>query len=251
MLVRLDRVEDELLSGLSRILCYPHPEEQEVLSRISELRSLDIESLVFKGRTILFGIPVLGKGNVGVVVCCVCRGVERALKIRRVDADRGTMRHEAEMLAGANKVLVGPKLLGSTENFIIMQLVEGTSITEWIGRSDKGEDLKRLLRELLEQCRRLDEVRVDHGELSKAYRHVMVDSLNHPHIIDFETASTNRRPSNLTSTIHYLFYSKENSRRIQQVIGEIDGDTLRTKLRQYKTECNAQSFKEILMFLDL
>lgn len=48
MLVRLDRVEDELLSGLSRILCYPHPEEQEVLSRISELRSWILNRLFLK-----------------------------------------------------------------------------------------------------------------------------------------------------------------------------------------------------------
>lgn len=41
-----------------------------------------------------------------------------ALKIRRTDADRSQMYHEADMLKKANSVDVGPKLLDVSENFL-------------------------------------------------------------------------------------------------------------------------------------
>jgi len=229
----------------SFILCYPHPMDSEVSSRIQELQSLGVEALVFRGRANLHGVPVLGKGHVGVVVVALRGGRECALKIRRVDADRGNMRREVEMLREANRVSVGPRLLGYTDNFILMELVEGKNLREWL-REAQGEGARRTLRDLLERCRRLDVAGIDHGELSRAHRHVIVTPPGEARIIDFETASTSRRVSNVTSIAHYLFFHRENSQILQRILGQMDLQVLRSKLKEYKKELTDEGFREIL-----
>lgn len=252
MLVPVEKIlEDSELKRISLVLCYPRPTDTEVSSRIKELRSLGVEALLFRGRTEISGAPVLGKGHVGVVVAALRGGRKLALKIRRVDADRETMHREAEMLRKANSVSVGPKLLDCTDNFLLMELVEGKNLRQWLGDETDAEQVRRVLRELLEQCRRLDEGGIDHGELSRAYRHVVVTPSGQTRIIDFETASTLRRTSNVTSIGHYLFFGKENSEAVQRVLGEIDLKELQSRLRSYKEEPTERSFREILRYARL
>jgi putative serine/threonine protein kinase len=251
MLVPVEKIQDSELKRISLVLCYPRPTETEVSSRIRELRSLGVEALLFRGRTEISGIPILGKGHVGVVVAALRGRQELALKIRRVDANRETMHVEAEMLRKANGVSVGPKLLNCTDNFLLMELIEGKNLQQWLGEETDAERVQQVLRELLEQCRRLDEEGIDHGELSRAHRHVVVTASGQARIIDFETASTLRRTSNLTSIAHYLFFGKENSAAIQRVLGEIDLKELQSRLRSYKEEPTEKSFREILRYARL
>ena len=252
MLVSIEKtLGDSEFKKVSLILCYPNPTAPDAFSRIEELRTLGVEALIFRGRTNIFGVPVLGKGHVGVVVAALCRGRELALKIRRVDADRENMRREAEMLRKANSLSVGPRLLGCSDNFLLMELVEGKNLREWLGGEMDAVQVRRVLRELLEQCRRLDEGGIDHGELSRAHRHVVVTASGQARVIDFETASTSRRVSNVTSIAHYLFFSKENSEAVQRVLGEIDVVGLRSKLGRYKKDSTEESFREILEYARL
>lgn len=252
MLILIDKIlEHHEYRKISHILCYPHPTDSAVFSRIEELRSLGVEALVFRGGTNLFGFSVLGKGHVGVVVAVLSGGRELALKIRRVDADRGSMRREVEMLKRANGVSVGPRLHGYTENLILMELLEGKNLREWLGEARGGEEVRRALRGLMERCRRLDAAGIDHGELSRAHRHVLITSSGETRVLDFETASTSRRVSNVTSISHYLFFHKENSENIQRILGEIDPQELRSKLREYKTNPTEEEFREILSLTHL
>lgn len=247
MLIPIDKIlEHHEYRKISLILCYPHPTDSEVFSRIEELRALGVEALIFKGGTSLFGVPVLGKGHVGVVVTALSGGRELALKIRRVDADRGSMRKEVEMLRRANGVSVGPRLLGYDDNFILMELVEGENLREWLGEARRGEEVRHGLRGLMGRCRRLDAAGIDHGELSRAHRHVLATPLGEIRILDFETASVSRRVSNVTSIAHYLFFHKEISETLQRILGEIDLQELRSKLREYKRNPTEEGFREIL-----
>lgn len=250
-MVPVNRILEDEFRKVSTVLCYPRPTDSEVSSRIKELQELGVDALLLRGRTKIAMIPVLGKGHVGVVVAAVHKGREVALKIRRVDADRETMHSEAEMLRKANSLSVGPQLLGRSDNFLLMELVEGKNLREWLGGEMDAVQVRRVLRELLEQCRRLDEGRIDHGELSRAHRHVVVTASGQARLIDFETASMSRRASNVTSIAHYLFFNKENSEAVQRVLGEIDVIGLQSKLGRYKKDPTEESFKEILEYAHL
>ena len=127
-----------------------------------------------------------------------------------------------------------------------MQFVEGNLLPEWLEKCRSKTRLRKVLREILEQCWRLDEAGLDHGELSHAPKHIIVDSVDEPFIVDFETASLNRKPSNVTSITQFLFISGAVAEKVVRKIGEKDKNAIIEALRRYKAERSRRSFEEIL-----
>lgn len=232
-----------------RVICYPRYDLRELRRRVKELKKLGVKAVEFAGGKTAFDVPVLGKGCVGIVIVALTDRGKVALKVRRVDADRAGMQREAEMLRRANAVGVGPRLLGTTKNFILMEFVEGTLLPQWVemleGRGTRSR-IRRVLREVLEQCWRLDESGLDHGELSRAPKHVIVDSSDNPCLVDFETASLHRRVSNVTSICQYLFIGSQAAKTIKKKIGEINREELIRALRTYKQQRTRENFEKTL-----
>jgi putative serine/threonine protein kinase len=231
------------------VLCYPKFSDREFEKRISELSGLGVSALRFQGSKEIFGTKVLGKGCVGIVVSAFRQNERVAVKILRTDAGRSSLEHEASMLKLANSVDVGPKLIDVSESFLVMEYVEGLLLPDWL-RGLKGRGKKRRLQEtlraLLEACYRLDQIGLDHGELSRAPKHVIVNAQDQPTIVDFETASNHRRPSNVTSISQYLFVGSDLSKLITRITGPIRRSALMTSLKQYKKDRNVENFQEII-----
>lgn len=242
--VPLEKLTDELYAT---ILCYPRPSKTELQKRLKELKRLSVSAVEFSGEKQVLNLHVLGKGCVGLVVKAYKAGGEAtAIKIRRVDADRSMMQHEAEMLKVANSAGVGPKLLDFSRNFLVMQFVDGDLFPKWLESCRGKTRLKKVLRDVLEQCWRLDSVGLDHGELSHAPKHIIVDRQDKPVIVDFETASLNRKPSNVTSIAQFLFINGVVAEEVNKKLGEKDKKALIEALRRYKTEKSRKNFEEIL-----
>jgi len=158
------------------------------------------------------------------------------------------MQREAEMLRIANSVEVGPRILRTSENFLLMELFKGELIEEWIGHLDSNRDqdlVKGILLDVLQQCYRLDSIGLDHGELSQARRHVLIDE-RRPRILDFETASTTRKPRNLSCLCQYMFVSGSVAQKIWRILGKTNLDQLRVALADYKQKKNLESYREAL-----
>ena len=115
----------------SRFLTYPSLDEREAKARIRELAAMGITSVRFGGPTLIGGVPILGKGCVGIVTGASIGEVPIALKIRRLDADRITMVGESRLLRIANSVDVGPRLITATRNFLAMELFDGLPLFKW------------------------------------------------------------------------------------------------------------------------
>jgi putative serine/threonine protein kinase len=233
------------------VLCFPICTEDELRSRICELRSLGVETLEFSGSASLFGVavPVLGKGFVGIVAIAHLNGEKVAVKIRRTDADRADLLHEAAMISKANTVGVAPKLVASSKNFLLMQLIDGDLLPNWLKTHTEKEAVKRVLGEVLEQCYRLDGAGLDHGELSKAPKHLLVDKSEKVFIVDFETSSIERRVSNVTAVCQYLFAGNSSASKIlAEVFGQKDRLGLIDVMRAYKKNRNRENFERLLHF---
>lgn len=245
-IVPVNRLLDEKYGS---ILCYPRFSPDEANRRITELKNLGVEAVEFTGKKVAFNLPVLGKGKVGIVLTAYAKTGRVALKIRRVDADRKDMTHEAEMLRKANEVRVGPQMIGVNHNFLLVEFVEGTILPEWVsnlrGRGAKKR-IRMVLLDVLQQCRRLDDVVLDHGELSRAPKHIIIDSQDRAHIVDFEAASTQRRPSNVTAICQYLFIGSQLARILRRKLGQIDTKVLVSTLQRYKFARTEQNFATIL-----
>ena len=236
----------------STILGYPKATRRELTNRISELKKLGIKGVSFTGEATLNNLHVLGKGYVGVVVLSKYKTKEVALKIRRIDSSRTEMYSEARLLRLANEVDVGPKLIASSKNFMIMEYLEGKKVINWIselkGRGSAAK-LKSVIKKILEDCYNLDKIHLDHGELSHIHKHVIVGkSIN---IIDFESASVNRRTSNVTSATQSIFIGSGIANLVKKIIKQPQKKRLITCLRKYKKDQSRKNFEAILRILGL
>ena len=242
-------IEQLVQEPYASVLCFPNPSKTELQSRLQELRSHGVEALEFSGAASLFGItiPVLGKGFVGIVVIAHVNGERVAVKIRRSDADRADLLHEATMLSKANSSGVAPKLMGASKNFLLMQLIDGSLLPNWLKTNKDASTVKRVLGEVLEQCFRLDQVGLDHGELSKAPKHLLLDKTEKVFIVDFETASLERRVANVTSVCQYLFAGNSSASKIlSEIFGEKNRLELIDVLKAYKKCRTRENFENLL-----
>jgi putative serine/threonine protein kinase len=228
-------------------ICYPQATPDEMRSRMEELKMLGVEAVEFSGRILASSMNVLGKGHVGVVTAAHTQNGRLALKMLRADSGRESLEHEAPMLAKANTVGAGPRLAAATKHFLLMQLIDGGPLEEWLASDRDTADVRRVLTEILEQCWRLDGIGLDHGGLVRAPKHILVDSSGAPFLVDFETASVLRNASNVTSVCHFLFLGESDVRtKLTGLIGERDGPELTAALRNYRKSRTRQSFEELL-----
>jgi putative serine/threonine protein kinase len=240
-----------LQSRYSRILTYPSTDPEEAKARIRELSEIGISALRFRGVTQIGGIPVLGKGCVGVVTQARLEGKLVALKIRRLDADRPSMNDEARLLRLANSVNVGPRLISATKNFLAMDLFQGIPLFRWAEHSrESGRAVKELVKRLLTCCFMLDSIGLDHGELSHAPKNVLVNRFDQPCIVDFESASTARRVANVTSLLQYFLFGRvSKTLHASQIFP--DRRNIVKALGEYKREGSVENFQGVLGALGL
>lgn len=245
-IISLKKLRDEKYAS---VLCYPRYNAQETAERIKELKRLGVKAIEFAGEKTAFNLHILGKGYVGIVAIAHTKTGPAAIKIRRVDADRTRMEHEAKMLAKANTVGIGPCLISASDNFLLMEFIQGQLLPDWVA-SLTGRGVKKrigqVLRGILEQCWKLDVLGLDHGELSRAPKHIIIDGEDKAHIVDFETASVNRRTSNVTSICQYFFLGSQLAKTIGKRLSVTSTNAIIRALRSYKLERSGQSFDKIL-----
>jgi putative serine/threonine protein kinase len=240
-------VEQLNIEPYASVVCYPRATPTEIQNRIEELQKHGIKALEFAGKTSAFNVPVLGKGYVGVVVTAHLNGERVALKMRRVDADKQSLEREAELLTKANSVNVGPKYIAGNKDFLMMQLIDGDLLTDWLETHRDKEPMRKVLIDILGQCWRLDEVGLDHGELSKAPKHLLVNKAKKPFVVDFETASLERRVANVTAVCQFLFAGNSAvGKIIAEMLGKRNRSQLIEALKAYKKNRIRKNFESLI-----
>lgn len=236
----------------SDIWIYPRGTRAQIKSRIKELKALGVESISFQGELQVGTISILGKGYVGVVVLGKIGRKKVAVKIRRSDSPRKNLKKEAELLKITNRTNVGPKLVGSSKNFLVMEYLDGKKIGDWIASLKKkgsSSQLKTVIKKVLEDCYSIDRMGLDHGELSNITKHVIVG--NKTTIIDFESSSTDRKVSNVTSATQALCIGSRISKMVGGMYKIPKKQKMISVLRKYKREQTRDSFEKLLDVLKL
>ncbi|MDO7697480.1 MAG: serine/threonine protein kinase [Nitrosopumilus sp.] len=237
----------------SKILGYPNATNRQIKSRINELEKLKIKSICLTGPTTIGNLEILGKGYVGLVVLVKRGNKEVALKIRRTDSQRENMKNESILLKLVNSVSVGPKMIDVSKNFLVMEYIEGKKFSDWIEMlkgSGSAKQLKSTIRNVLEDCYRLDQIGFDHGELSNISKHVIVGK-NKVVLIDFESSSTKRRPSNVTSITQAFFIGSGIAKHAQKIYKNSSKEKIIFALKSYKQEKTRDNFEKLLKILKL
>ena len=105
------------------------------------------------------------------------------------------------------------------------------------------------MKKVLEDCYRLDQLGLDHGELSNISKHVIVGKK--ATLIDFESSSTNRRVSNVTAACQAIFIGSGISKMVKKIYKIPPKSQMIKALRAYKNEQTRQSFDDVLKILRL
>ncbi len=236
----------------SDIWVYPKGTRAQIKSRIKELKALGVESISFQGKLQVGTISILGKGYVGIVVLGKIGRKKVAVKIRRNDSPRKNLKREAELLKITNQSNVGPKLVGFSKNFLVMEYLEGEKIGDWVASLKKrgsSSQLKTIIKKILEDCYKLDRIGLDHGELSHIVKHVIVGSKIT--IIDFESSSLDRKVSNVTSATQAFYIGSGISKIVGHIYKIPKKEKMISVLRRYKQEQTRDSFEKLLDVLKL
>jgi putative serine/threonine protein kinase len=240
--VPLSDVKGTRLGGF---LCWPVYDEDVFDSRLVQLRDLGVESIALGGPHTILTKPILGKGHAGIVIRAMYSGFEVALKCMRTDVNR-TMEYEARILGRVNEVGLGPRLYGFSEDFLIMEKIEGLYFGDWTkANMDKTDRIREYVLRLMDIAYRLDMAGVDHGELTKIRRHYIVTG-DGPRVIDFDSGSLGRVPQNLTATVQSLFMHTTFAKVLGEVYRMPDRKDLLAVLRRYKEEPGEESYQALL-----
>ncbi len=231
---------------LAGILTYPRFDKADYSARLAELHGLGVSSIVLGGETVVSGTRVAGKGSVGLVVRAKAGRKTCALKIRRADANRESMAGEARLHKIANDVGVGPHLYVHSQNFMLMEFAEGPSIVQWAAGAGR-EQAREITRDVLEQCFRLDRAGLDHGQLSRLERHIIVG--RRPVIVDFETASTERKVANVSSAGQSLLVAGAVAGMMSRAVGRTVREDTISALRAYKRDQTRSGLQKLLDML--
>lgn len=194
-----------------------------------------IEGLTFysKGTTSLI---FLGKFQEEIVV----------VKLERKDSPRKNLKREAEILKLLEGHEIAPRLIdyGTFEgkDYLVRGFAEGEPLLY-------ADVEKHHLIEIAKKTHELDVLGIDHGQIQGG-KHIIIGKS--VWIIDFEKASTRRKPKNLTSAMAMLFLNENAiSKRIREKF-EINKEFLaeiRRALREYKDSKNAKRVLSLIRSL--
>jgi putative serine/threonine protein kinase len=242
---------------LSKLISYPKLDIYEYHKRMTDLDKIGVEDVILEGPTKICELNILGKGHSGIVLKVnTCSKKTMALKIRRVDSRRKDSLTEVSNQKFANLEGIGPQIIDHTNDLILMELITGKGIYDWLQDPTNfhlgtSTNIINIVTEILQQCYRLDILHLDHGELTRIDNHVMVSENNQISLIDFESASTKRKPCNVTSASQALLLSGGSiSKKICKFIDIKDPEFLLNCLKKYKKRKNRQNFEDILSLVN-
>ncbi len=242
-------LSSENKESLKFLLTYPLFDQNTFDDRMEELLSLGINSVFSFGKVELHKICILGKGSVGLVTLVKYRNKYFVLKMRRTDANRVNMYDEVLFQSLANTIGIGPFLVDFSENFILMEFVKGFNIVDWYNSKDTTyEKILKCTSFILQQSFLLDSIKLDHGQLNRLDRHIIISKDGRPTILDFETSSTKRRASNVTSVSQSFFLHGPIYDRLRDSINN-DRKQVIKRIKDYKKDLNHEKFEKILKLL--
>ena len=234
-----------------KILCFPKVKESEIEKRLKELKKIGVTHVSFTGPLQIEKCCILGKGYVGMVVLAKMKKNIIALKIRRIDSPRKNMINEAKLLKIANKLDIGPKFMKNSKNFLVMEYIDGEKIIDWVQKSEtKAKEIRNVVNNVLRECYALDNAGLDHGELSTIDKHVIINKKRNT-IIDFESSSVNRKPSNVTGATQGILIGTGLAKIIQKKIKIPSKKKIINLIRVYKKNPTLENFQSLTIGLKL
>ncbi len=177
-------------------------------------------------------IRYFSKGRRGLIFTGDYKKRKIAIKTRNPRSNAGDrIKIEADWLIRLNKSGIGPRILHSGKDFIVMEFIEGGNIIDFFSQSSKNEIIA-LTSKIVSQLKKLDELKIDKEEMHRPIKNLIIMD-GKPFLIDFERANYSGKPKNLTQFFHFI--SSGNVAKIFKSKGIIiDKQEIISLSRKYK-----------------
>ena len=136
--------------------------------------------------------------------------------------------------------------------FILMEFIDGLTIIEWIRQQQKisAYKVRDIVAAVLKKCYDLDKIHLDHGELSRLDRHVLISEHDSVNIIDFESSSNLRKVSNVTSATQALLLNGVIAKRINGLLNIPKNEIIQIS-RLYKQKPTRHNFDRLIHIIQM
>lgn len=244
---------EKFRSILTEILSYPKNDENIAKNRFNILIKHGLDAFIFDGSVRIGDISFLGKGTNSLVIKGILKKDIVVVKILRLDASRNNLLNEVKLLNRLKRTKVSPQVILFSEWFIIEEFMDGVLISKFLHKdlySYNKKEVDQLINDILFKSFTLDQLGIDHGELSRADKHIIITDDLKSIMIDFESASESRKPKNITAICHYLFVRSPAAEYLR-LLYNIDLDDLNSILKKYKRDFSLESFRRLVEYLGL
>ncbi len=252
--ISIETLSEDLNTPLCKVVCYPKHSIDCCRERLSALKEMGAIGIVNYGSKNIGRLNVLDIGYSSVIVLVVLSDNSlAAAKILRIDSRRRSLREECSILKVASSNGISPRLIDCNDDIIMLEYVDGIVLGRLMEEYVRLYRVKDILRAVIYKAFLLDSLGIDHGELSRPYKHVLV-SPRGVFIIDYESASTRRKPSNVTSIVSGLVLRKNKlALSLRSMLGLTDKKEyeLRSLLREYKKKPSYNVLVKILSCIRL
>ena len=185
---------------------------------------------------------ILAKGHRSVVYLIEFNGKKAVKKVEKINICAiNRIQNEIFWLNKLNKYKIGPRLYSSGQNYFICGYIDGKRIIDYFKES---ENPKKIILDVLKQCRTMDKLKIDKKEMSNPYKHIIINK-NKAIMIDFERAKFSLKPSNVTAFFQFL-----TSKKVYSILEKkgifINKDKVIDLLRNYKTNYSEKDFNNLI-----
>jgi putative serine/threonine protein kinase len=189
----------------------------------------------------------LAHGKRGIASIAQLDGKTVLVKEKNPRADVDTVAHEANMLKLVNSGGIGPRYIAHNDAILVREFADGPEINDWIAHAEQG-DIRRVLIDILRQCKTLDEMYVNKLEMTHPHKHILIvkdGDCDVPVMIDFDRARHVERPKNVTQACQWITSATMDKQlRARAIV--IDRVRVRGLAQTYKNSYDRNVFNEII-----
>ncbi|MBR9676379.1 methyltransferase [Candidatus Woesearchaeota archaeon] len=187
------------------------------------------------------------RGKRGLVFTANYKDKKVGVKVVNKKSDVDSLFIEANNLKRVNDVGIGPKLLLSSNGFVVYEFAEGETIVDWVDSASKSS-IRKVLVECFRQLRLLDELSLDKKEMSHPQKHIIVGGDDKVTFLDFERSKKTNNLSNVTGFCQFI--TSTNFGEVLRKKGfSIDKEEIIRLTKEYKKNYNKKMYEEIVNLL--
>jgi len=188
-----------------------------------------------------YSLTFIDKGTDSVVF--LDKNTNRVFKVKRLDTTK-LLSNEGYVLLYlkySSPLEIAPRVYVFNQYVVLMEYVEGVKIKDLPRKTLSQKELRKILCRVIEKALMLDELMINHGQLSRAYEHIVIRSSDkEPIFIDFGDSSITNKPKNLTSIWSFL-----HNRGLLKIISEEIDNLEFAKSLKKKEEKATKTLKEL------